>query len=643
MKMNFEENKIDLVNNEDVSLFGAFPSNGIVRFLLKVKKSLGVYAAAIVIHADGWDSGETVVKRAELTKLEECDEYDVFSIVISFAELLSKFALEGDGLFYYYYSVISPDREYSVAGELPTELIEIEHLLGERQLLIFDKDFICSEHFCDGVIYQIFVDRFKKSGRCTVKSEVKINPDWDNGTPQFAEYPGGYVANNEFFGGDLWGIADNIDYFSALGVKTIYLSPVFDAYSNHKYDTGDYMSVDSMFGGDEALYTLCRKAEEHGISVILDGVFNHTGDNSIYFNKYKKYPSIGAYNSKESKYFPWYHFSEFPDEYECWWGIKILPRVDSTNQNFREFICNEVVNKWMSAGIAGWRLDVADELSSTFLEDFRRSVKQNNKDAVIIGEVWEDATDKVSYGKRRRYLRGAQLDSVMNYPLRDGIIKYVKNGECEALRKSTEGLYRRYPKQCSDNMMNFLGTHDTERILTILGGVSSEGKTNSELSHTFMNDDERNAAVSLLKFAYSIIAGLPGVPCVFYGDEAGLEGYRDPFCRRPFPWSRIDHSLLDHYRKTGLIRRDNTLFRHGLFKILKLTPECFVYVRYNKQEKIIVAASRHGKLDLWLPANTEILGENKIHTGEYTINEREVFYFKIRNSSETAADDIKIV
>ena len=477
----FREYKTDKRNLKDMSLFGAFPNGGFVRFELNIKSDNPPKSASMEIHADGWNAGYDV-RRSFPLFLEEMRGADgeyVFVIDINFDMLLKDWDLSDSGLFYYHYSVDFGGESVELGGENPTVLSEIYNFVGERQLLVYRDDYSTSKKFRDGIIYHVFVDRFKRSGRCDLKDGAILNDDWDNGIPQFAEYPGAHLENNMFFGGDLWGVIEKLDYIAKLGTKTIYLSPVFDAYSNHKYDGGDYLTVDSMFGGDEALSELCNAARMRGIEIILDGVFNHTGDNSVYFNKYGTYNSVGAYQSDESLYRSWYNFGGTRDEYDSWWGIKILPRVNSSHPDFQNFISNQVVEKWMNLGVSGWRLDVADELAESFLVRFREAVKAKNPDGVIIGEVWEDATDKVAYGTRRAYLCGAELDSVMNYPLRSAIIEYVKWGNCEFLRHCTEGTYRRYPKCSSDNLMNFLGTHDTERIITILGGESSHGKSNT--------------------------------------------------------------------------------------------------------------------------------------------------------------------
>ncbi len=465
----------------------------------------------------------------------------------------------------------------------------------------------------------------------TPKPGAVLDEDWDGGIPQFGEYPGAEVANNVFFGGNLRGITEKLDYIASLGVRTIYLSPVFESASNHKYDTGNYMKIDPMFGTDRDFEVLCREAKARGMGIILDGVFNHTGSDSVYFNREGHYRTVGAYQSKRSRYAPWFSFRSFPDDYECWWGVKTLPRVDSANPGYRRFICETVVPKWMKAGVSGWRLDVADELNEAFLDDFRKAVKERDPDSAVIGEVWEDASDKISYGRRRRYLTGRELDSVMNYPLRSAVIGYVMNGETGALRHATEGLYRRYPKAVSDNLLNFLGTHDTERILTVLGGEPTGNKTNAELAVLSMTPEEREAGKKKLCLAWGILVGLPGVPCVFYGDEAGLEGYRDPFCRRPFPWKRMDTDLLSWYRTTGAMRRDEAVFRDGLFRILSLTESEFLYLRSpaNGQEcSVLTAAARKGEIRLYFPSGAFSLTEG-VTLSEAVLSEGTVGFFRL--------------
>ncbi len=652
MRNPFEEYKTNLKTTGDASLFGAFPADSYLRFTLKMQtdqfpETDGPLKVCIGLHADEWNHyyGRSVfIPMTESEKTE--DGVRTFFADVQCADILAEYELTDDGLFYYYYSVKAGEQELCLGGENPISLDVIENHVGERQLLLYAPDYKTSEAFRRGVVYQIFVDRFAKSEthELPVKDGAEFDPDWENGIPQYGEYPGAEVANNVFFGGNLYGIAEKMDYIASLGVTTIYLSPVFDASSNHKYDTGDYLTVDEMFGGNEALEELCRTAEKYDIRIILDGVFNHTGADSIYFNRFDRYKSVGAYQSEKSPYADWYMFRDFPEEYDCWWGVKVLPRVDSSNPDYQDFIGNLVVPQWMRTGISGWRLDVADELSDEFLYRFRESVRENNPDGVIIGEVWEDASDKVSYGHRRYYLRGKQLDSVMNYPLRDAILSYVKDGDAAKLRRFTEGTYRRYPKGSSDNLLNFLGTHDTERILTLFGGEPCGEKTNEELSALRMTAEEREEGAKRLMFAYSVLAGLPGVPCVFYGDEAGMEGYRDPFCRKPFPWHAMDERILAHYRKIGNIRKDCTVFRNGLFRILALTPDVFAYVRYPADggDTVLILANRTETREFCLPEGAKSLETGRDCSGKHELDAYTAEYFVIPAETEVTGESLGI-
>lgn len=349
-----------------------------------------------------------------------------------------------------------------------------------------------------------------------------------------------------------------------------------------------------MFGGDRALENLIAKCKERNIRIILDGVFNHTGSDSVYFNRYGKYDSVGAYQSKDSEYKDWYFFKEFPDSYECWWNIEILPKLNPECIACRDFLCNKggVAEKYMEMGIGGWRLDVADELSNDFLDILRDTVKNaSDGDGIIIGEVWENAADKIAYGKRRRYFRGKQLDSVMNYPVRNGILAFVTENDDEMLYNILTELYSSYPETVCHSLMNSLGTHDTERILSVLGDKDVLELTNEELSTHKMNETQRKRAITKLKVASTLQYTVFGVPSVYYGDEAGLEGGHDPFCRQPFPWGKEDGELTEHYRKLGEIRKENSAFADGKFKIISHSNGFIAYERYNGEENILVVAN----------------------------------------------------
>lgn len=437
-----------------------------------------------------------------------------------------------------------------------------------------------------GVIYHVFVDRFNRGNRSVIRrdTDVLIDGEWCE-IPEYPEYPGASLKNNTFYGGTLWGVIDKLDHIAELGVSAIYLSPIFSSPSNHKYDTSDYMTVDAGFGGEEALCALIREAKEREIAIILDGVFNHTGSDSIYFNKRGSYLTLGAYQSLDSPYYSWYSFDHFPDKYECWWGIDILPRINTANPSCRDYFLADggVIDHYRRLGIYGWRLDVADELADTFIEGLR-AVMSKSGEQVIYGEVWEDASNKIAYGNRRKYYLGDQLDGVMNYPLRTGLIDYLLYGSVSTLRYALCEVMMNAPDATMHLQMNILGSHDTERILTVLGEPTPYS-SNSELRKARLSPAQRTRAVSRLIALSTVLYTLPGIPTVYYGDEAGLEGYADPFNRMPYPWGREESRLLSHYKRLGSIRKGEPVFRRGGFKLIALTDKLLVFTR--RQDRLV--------------------------------------------------------
>ncbi len=443
--------------------------------------------------------------------------------------------------------------------------------------------FVHSEpsQFYGGTIYHIFVDRFAKGGNYPVKNGAVLVKDWADAIPEYPEYPGAPLKNNTFYGGTLDGIIEKLEYIKSLGANIIYLSPIFDSASNHKYDTGDYMTVDSMFGGVDALKRLIGECHKRDMYLILDGVFNHTGADSIYFNKYGNYQSLGAYQSKESKFYSWYDFQSHPDKYTAWWGIEILPRINTMNESCKRYFLGEggVIDTYSNMGIDGMRLDVVDELADDFVAELKNVLSKNGRSNILYGEVWEDASNKIAYSTRKKYYLGRELDGVMNYPLRNGLIDYINKRDSESLRYALTDIINNAPERIAHAQMNLLGTHDTERILTVLGGDKASGKTNSELSKIRMIKAQKDIAVKKLKALYTINATLPGIPSIFYGDEAGLEGYSDPFNRMPYPWGKENKELLEHYKKIGNIRKRNTAYKTGKFKLLRLSRDILIFAR----------------------------------------------------------------
>lgn len=502
------------------------------------------------------------------------------------------------GLYWYHFSALE-DGEEKTIEKTANGAAFAKGKPRPWQLTVFSAHYTTPDWIKGGAFYHIFVDRFKSSGRRVEKEGAVLREDW-GGLPVYLPDEKGEIKNNDFFGGDLPGIIEKLPYLHELGVSCIYLSPVFEAASNHKYDTGDYLKIDPAFGTEVDFIALCEQAAALGIKIILDGVFNHTGSDSIYFNREERYDSLGAYNSQASKYYKWYSFTDWPDKYEAWWGIYTLPGIKKTSLEYSFFINGEggVLQKWQRLGVSGWRLDVADELSDSFLEALRQRVKAEDSEALIIGEVWEDASNKAAYGYRRHYFEGRQLDSVMNYPFKEAIIAYVHSGSAEMLRNTVEEICENYPKQALDCLMNILGTHDTPRILTALSGKGFA--TREERAHFSLSPQEREQAKSRLRLASLLQFTLPGVPCLYYGDEAGMEGFEDPFNRRCYPWGNEDEELRDWYKSLLAARNSIPAFAGGTYRSLKAEDGVFLFSRTGQGSKVLILTNLGGK-DFVLP------------------------------------------
>lgn len=436
--------------------------------------------------------------------------------------------------------------------------------------------------FGEGVTYQIFPDRYCRLSipdPAGLIGDRWIHKDWQDGPAWWPE--GGEIKNRDFFGGSLAGVAAHLDDLAALGVENLYFCPIFESASNHRYNTADYTKIDPLLGTEEDFKALCAKAKEKGIRVILDGVFNHTGSQSVYFNADGFYPTLGAAQSKDSPYYDWFRFSEWPWAYESWWGISTLPNVQEDCQSYVDYIIegeDSIVKRWLRAGASGWRLDVADELPDRFIEKLRSAVEETDPDALLLGEVWEDASNKISYSQRRRYLLGAELHGVMNYPFRSALLAYLLGGRAEDFRESMEVIRENYPPAAFYSAMNFLGTHDTPRILTVLGGRPlPEGR---EAQSGFrLNSEERVLALGRLRLATAILFTFPGSPMIYYGDETGMDGAADPFNRGTYPWGREDTELLGWFQTLGRLRKQRSSLRRGAIRYLAADGPLLAYVR----------------------------------------------------------------
>lgn len=466
------------------------------------------------------------------------------------------------------------------------------------QLTVYDNNFTTPEWLAGGIIYQIFPDRFYNSG--TAKENVPgdrfLCSDWRR-QPQYRQDGDADNLGNDYFGGDLEGIRRKLGYLKELGVTCIYLNPIFEAHSNHRYNTADYMKIDSLLGDENDLRNLCRDAKKNGISIILDGVFSHTGDDSIYFNRGRRYGNGGAFNRYDSKFHSWYKFLHFPDDYHSWWGISTLPETNEDDDSFSSFITGEngVLRHWLRYGISGWRLDVADELPDDFLYKVRSAIKEENPNAYLLGEVWEDASNKISYGSRRKFLLGGQLDSVMNYPFANGIVDFLRGGDAKTLSELVLSITENYPPCATAVLMNHIGTHDTMRIITNLAKGDEYIGDREWQSRHILNAEEYKNAVSMLKIAAVIQFTLPGVPSIYYGDEAGLQGYGDPFCRATYPWGSENIELVEFYRSLGKTRRECKAFKFGFFTSIYAEGRAFAFMREGDGESAFIAVNAGDK------------------------------------------------
>lgn len=536
--------------------FGAVEENTPVFFKIKLERNLAALKVFLRVSPD---------RRAPLYVEMQRISSDAFADVF-----YGVYALALPGLYWYDFELETSQGKKFVTPALGENRGEV----GARpdsawQLTVYRAGFSAPEWLKGGIIYQIMPDRFANAGGVPEKIPDGrfLRDDW-GGIPEYGGDEHGKNLNNTYFGGNLKGIESKLPYIKSLGVTALYLNPIFEAHSNHRYNTADYRAIDPMLGTEQDFKSLCAAAGKLGIRVILDGVFSHTGDDSRYFNRQRRYPETGAFESEESPYYNWYDFKNWPEEYRCWWGYKTLPETNELDPGFLQFITGPggVLEKWQKAGASGWRLDVADELPSEFIRTLRKTVKRADKNAAIIGEVWEDASRKSSYGERRPYLTGSELDSVMNYPFRQFVLAFLKGGGAAEFLNGVMSILEHYPKPCADALMNLLGTHDTARILTELAGDGGDGHDREWKAHHELTEEQRKRGLRLVRLAAVLEYFLPGVPTVYYGDEAGFEGYEDPFNRRCYRWGDEDAELLAFYQQLGRLRLSMPELKDGIFR-----------------------------------------------------------------------------
>lgn len=526
--------------------------------------------------------------------MENCDEqpcceftFEKERVSGAYTTWRCEFTMQERGLYFYWFRIGKRDGSFRLFRQGDQTNMEA----GEKwQLSIIPQDFTVPDYARGAVMYQIMPDRFFKVGECDLTD--KLCPFWVHenlsDTPQYtADAEGNWC--NDFYGGNLQGIRAKLSYLHTLGVGVLYLNPIFMAYSNHRYDTADYKRIDPMLGTADDFAALCRDAHALEMRVILDGVFSHTGSNSVYFDA-KGIFGHGAVSDPNSPYRAWYRFRHYPDDYDAWWNMPTLPNIEELSESYVNYIIEDddsVLAHWLNLGADGFRLDVVDELPDEFVRKLKKRLRVLKPDALLLGEVWEDASNKRAYGVSRRYFVDGELDSVMNYPWRKGIVAFVRGeDDGSALGEGIMRLAENYPPEVLACVMNLLSTHDTMRILTVLGGEYHASK--AEWATARLSPEARALAVRRLHTAAFLQFMLPGMASIYYGDEVGMEGGADPFCRRYYPWSAGDESLRSFYAALCRVKNETQALKTGDVRVTEAGNGRLSFVRKTENQVVEV-------------------------------------------------------
>ena len=500
-----------------------------------------------------------------------------------------EFSLSCKGLYFYWFRITGNNGTFRLFKDGDSTNMESGDCW---QLSVVPADFTVPRAFQGQVMYQIFPDRFCRVGDCDLTDKLRpfrLREDW-GGMPEFRPDPEtGEILCNDFFGGNFKGIESKLDDLFALGVRVLYLNPVSMAFSNHRYDTADYKRPDPMLGTEDDFRSLCAAAHRLGMKIILDGVYSHTGCNSVYFDKFGVFGNGAVSRGQDSPYYRWYNFRRFPDQYDSWWGFATLPNVNELEESYLDYIIRDadsVIAHWLNLGADGFRLDVADELPDEFIRRFKGRLRQLKPDALLLGEVWEDASNKSAYSVRRRYFTDGELDSVMNYPWRTAIIRFVRGeDDGESLGERIMTISENYPKQVLHALMNSLGTHDTARILTTL--IGDFGGDREAQSQVRLSWEERERGLERLRQAAFLQYTLPGSPCIYYGDEAGMEGCKDPFNRGCYPWGREDGRFLELFRDLGQLKNNSPALQLGSVRVVDAGNGRIAFLREYEGQRLL--------------------------------------------------------
>ncbi|MEE6295135.1 alpha-amylase family glycosyl hydrolase [Georgenia wangjunii] len=559
--------------------FGAVTAGTPVEFALEARPGVG--SATLVVETRLLEGNQEVLEYLDPVRVEMSrqggGELDRWTASYDFDDV---------SVYGYYFEVVVGDDTYVYEnnnasvywtlergtggpGEL-TFLPEDPDDIRRYRQTVYSPDFVVPEWAPDVVYYYVFPERFRNGEPANdpepgvdtyLDGPIEVHEDWlerpyvpggaDGSTTDDDQY------NNDFFGGDLAGIIEKLDYLEDLGINTLYLNPIFEAGSNHKYDTADYLSIDDNFGTNEDLVTLTEEAEARGIRVILDTSLNHTGSDSVYFDRYGNFPGTGAFEEEtirpDSPWYDWFQF--FPDEtepdaqYSGWTGVTTLPELTESD-SFKDFAFgseDSVMHTWLDRGIDGWRMDVTPWVSDEFWREWRSAIKATNPDSLTIAETWFDSS---------KYFLGDTFDTTMNYIFRNAVIDFAGGRDAGETYDNIELMREAYPPQAFYALMNLLSTHDAARALHQFGYVGEDS-----------SPDEVEEAKQRLRLAVLFQMTFPGSPTVFYGDEVGVTGGEDPFNRATYPWEDMggepDTVLLEDFRELIGLRNEHAVLRRG--------------------------------------------------------------------------------
>ena len=577
--------------------FGCVAPGQTVTLHLHIPTAVSAWKVEIVLcYEDG-----SPARYHEMYRIEQRGAYDIYE---------GDFSLFAPGLHFYYFQIHAPHGMFRLFKQGDDTNMEEG---GLWQISCISPDFTTPDWAKGAIIYQIFPDRFHRSGKCNLDGKLRpytVHRHWDEDV-DWAPDENGIVHNNDFFGGNFRGITEKMDYIASMGTGIIYLNPIGKAFSNHRYDTGDYKIPDPMLGTEADFRDMCDAAHARGMKVILDGVYSHTGSNSLYFDRERTFGGNGAYCRQDSPFYHWYTFYQWPNNYHSWWNFDTLPTVNKMHPDFIRYVITDedsVVAHWMKLGADGFRLDVADELPDEFIRMIHDRIREINPEALLMGEVWEDASNKTAYNHRRRYFTNAELDSIMNYPFRTAILNFMRGrDDGRGFKETVMSIVENYPSQVVACNMNLLGTHDTPRILTAL--VDDFDGSREEKARRRLSRNQLEVARDRLMMASFLQYTLPGCPSLYYADETCMEGYKDPFNRRTYPWGREDTEILGHFRCLGKLRTQNIALRLGDIRFTVASDRHLAYTRSAQGQTLSIYVNRSG--DAWdIPTGRVTFGKN---------------------------------